>query len=116
MRLRPPAPRDAPAIVAVLAARDVADRDEIDTSLGEVLDEWHASDFDLATDARVVELDGRIAAYAVVRRRGTLGASGFERRGSAPGCWRGSSAASSSMAAMPTAIGSRVATGVRTRC
>ncbi len=83
MRLRPPAPGDAPAIVAVLVARDVADRDEVDTSLGEVLDEWHASDFDLATDARVVELDDRIAAYAVVRRRGTLVAVApdCERRG-----------------------------------
>ncbi len=83
MHLRAPAPDDARAIVAVLVARDIADRDEPDTSLGELLDEWRANDFDLAADARVVELDRRIAAYAVVRRRGTLVAVApeFERRG-----------------------------------
>jgi len=73
MRLRAPVPDDAPAVLAVLVARGVADLGAPDDTLEDVLDEWRASDLDLAADARVVEAeDGEIVGYAVVRRPGTL--------------------------------------------
>jgi mycothiol synthase len=73
MRFRAPVPADAPAVLAVLEARDLADLGEVQYTLEDLLDEWHSSDLDLEQGARVVELeDGRIAAYAAVRRPGTL--------------------------------------------
>jgi mycothiol synthase len=83
MRLRSPVPDDAPAVLAVLVARDVADLGVPDCTLDDLLDEWRVSDFDLEADARLVEVDGRIVAYATVRRDGTLAvvAPEFEGRG-----------------------------------
>jgi len=71
MRLRPPALDDAPAVFAVLVARDVADLGIPDITLEDLLDEWRGSDVDLAADARVVQDgDGEIVGYAIVRRPG----------------------------------------------
>jgi mycothiol synthase len=83
MRLRAPAIDDASAVLEVLVARDIADIGVPDYVLQDLLDEWRASELDLAADSRVVELDGRIVAYAMVRGPGTLVAvaPGYEGRG-----------------------------------
>jgi mycothiol synthase len=73
MRLRPPVLDDAPGVLAVLVARDVADLGIPDITLEDLLDEWRGSDVDLAADARVVlegEGDGVIVGYCMVRRPG----------------------------------------------
>jgi mycothiol synthase len=71
MRFRAPVADDAPAVLAVIAAREVADLGVVDYRLEDLRDEWRA--LDLGRDARVVETDeGRIVAYAVVARPGTL--------------------------------------------
>jgi mycothiol synthase len=73
MRYRPPVPADAPAVLAVSDARDLADLGEPLHTLEELRDEWRSGDLDPALDARVVEdAGGRIVAYAQVRRRGSL--------------------------------------------
>lgn len=70
--LRAPVLEDARAVLAVLHARDIADLGAPDDTFDDLLDEWKGSEFDLSADARVIEQDGRIVAYAVVRRPGTL--------------------------------------------
>jgi len=73
MRLRAPVQDDAVAVLDVLVARDTADIGVPDYTLGDLRDEWRASDFDLGTDAVVGELeDGRVVAYAAARRLGVL--------------------------------------------
>ena len=84
MRFRAPVPADAPAVLAVLEARDRTDLGVIEYTLEDLRDEWRGLDLDLERDARVVELgDGRIVGYAVVRRPGTMAvvAPDQERRG-----------------------------------
>src|SRR5581483_10317744 len=73
MRYRAPVMADAPAVLAVSEARDIADLGESEHTLEELRDEWRSSDLDLERDAQVVEdSHGRIVAYAWVRRHGTL--------------------------------------------
>ncbi len=73
MRFRPPAPDDAPAVLAVFAAREMADIGAPIHRLEDLREEWQGTELDLEDDARVVEADaGRIVAYAAVRRHGTL--------------------------------------------
>jgi mycothiol synthase len=73
MRYRAPVLADAPAVLAVFEARDTADLGEVEQTLEELLDEWRSSDLDLERNAQVVEdPDGRIVAYAAVRRPGTM--------------------------------------------
>lgn len=75
MRFRAPVLDDAPAVLAVLAARDAADHGTRVHSLEDLRDEWKGSELELERDARVVESDqGEIVAYAAVRRHGTLAA------------------------------------------
>jgi mycothiol synthase len=83
MLMRAPVSDDAPAVLAVLVARDVADLGVPDYTLEDLQDEWRGSDVVLADDARVIEADDQIAAYAMVRRPGTLAvvAPEFEGRG-----------------------------------
>jgi mycothiol synthase len=83
MELRPPLPDDAASVLDVLVARDVADLGVPDCTLDDLLDEWRVTDFDLAADARVLEVEGQIVAYATVRRGGSLAvvAPEFEGRG-----------------------------------
>jgi ribosomal protein S18 acetylase RimI-like enzyme len=66
MRPRPAVVADAPGALDVLLARDIADVGVPDYVLEDLLDEWQATDLDLATDSRIVELGGRIVAYALV--------------------------------------------------
>ena len=73
MRFRPPVPDDAPAVLAVLAARNLADLGAVDFTPEGLRGEWRALDVDLDRDVRVVEADsGRIVAYAVVRSFGSM--------------------------------------------
>lgn len=70
--MRPPVPADAPAVLAVLVARDVADIGEADYTLEDLCEDWSAREFELAADACVAEADdGSIVAYAAVTRTGT---------------------------------------------
>jgi mycothiol synthase len=48
--LRPATLADAPEVLRVLQARDVADLGEPDFTLEDLLDQWHASEFDLTSD------------------------------------------------------------------
>jgi mycothiol synthase len=73
MRFRAPVPDDAPAVLAVLTARELADLGVGVYTLEDLRDEWRASEVDLERDARVVASgDGRIVAYATVQRPGTM--------------------------------------------
>ena len=73
MRFRAPVPADAPAVLAVLEARDRADLGEVEYTLGDLIDEWTISDLDLEQGARVVEVaGGQIVAYAALRRPGSF--------------------------------------------
>ena len=86
MRLRAPVPDDAPAVLAVIAARDTADLGAPDCTLGDLRDEWRLSDFDLASDAVVVEAeDRRIVGYSIVRGYGTLAVVAPEAEGQGVG-------------------------------
>ena len=84
MNVRPPAPEDFGAVLELLTAADVADAGVTDWTEQSLRDEW--TDHDLERDAWVVELDGRIAAYATFDDRGggrliTVGAVHPELRG-----------------------------------
>jgi mycothiol synthase len=82
MRFRAPLMADAPAVLEVLAARDIADIGVVDYTLEDLRDEWRGSDFELDRDAQVAEADdGRIVAYAIVRRSGTLAVVAPEHEG-----------------------------------
>jgi mycothiol synthase len=73
---------EAPAVLAVLTAREAADIGAPDYTLSGLRDEWRLSDLDLATDAVVAEApDGEIAGYAIVRRPGTLAVVAPEHEG-----------------------------------
>jgi GNAT superfamily N-acetyltransferase len=69
MRFRAPAQSDLEAVFAVIVARDIVDFGAPDFTLDDLREEWSQSGLDLNADARVVEeADGRIVAYAIVRR------------------------------------------------
>lgn len=60
-------------MLAVVAARELADLGVQVYTLEELRDEWRASEIDLERDARIVESgDGRIVAYASVQRPGSM--------------------------------------------
>jgi mycothiol synthase len=72
MEFRAPALEDAPAVLAVLVPRDVADLGAPDYTLEDLLDAWSAIDFDLAVDALVaVSDDARIVGYAAITGHST---------------------------------------------
>ena len=81
MRLRPPRPDDAEAVAALVIAGDVADVGEADYTLGDLQDEWSASDFVLERDAVVAEQDGVLVGYAGLRGRNALAVVHPEREG-----------------------------------
>jgi mycothiol synthase len=84
MRFRPPVLDDAPAVLAVFAAREMADIGAPIHRLEDLREEWQGTELDLEDDARVVEAGaGQIAGYAAVRRHGTLAvvAPEYEGRG-----------------------------------
>jgi len=70
-QFRPPVLDDAPAVLDLLVARDVADLGIPDITLEDLLDEWRGGDVELEADARVVEAgDGQIIGYCIARRPG----------------------------------------------
>jgi mycothiol synthase len=84
MKFRAPLLEDAPAVLAVLVARDIADLGAPDYALEDLLDAWRATAFDLAADALVaVTDDGRIVGYAAITGRGAdvVVAPGHEGQG-----------------------------------
>ena len=86
MRLRAPDADDAPAVLAVIVARDIADLGIPDLTLEDLREEWGVSELDLAADARIAESDGGgIVGYAIVRDRGTLAVVAPEREGEGTG-------------------------------
>jgi mycothiol synthase len=73
MRFRAPVLADAPAVLAVFAARELADLGAPLHRLDDLREEWQGAAAELVDDARVVEAQhGEIVAYAEVRRHGTL--------------------------------------------
>jgi mycothiol synthase len=60
--VRPPRPDELDAVLAVMRAHDAAGWGGSDWTRADLAEEWEG--LDLERDARVVELDGRIAAYA----------------------------------------------------
>lgn len=84
MRFRAPVLDDAPAVLAVFAAREIADLGAPIHRLEDLQEDWQGTELDLKDDARVVEVEtGQIVAFAEVRRHGTLAvvAPEFEGRG-----------------------------------
>ncbi|HEY6017395.1 MAG TPA: GNAT family N-acetyltransferase [Gaiellaceae bacterium] len=67
MNVRPPTPADADAVAALLAAYDESKVAPPDTSPDDLLAEW--AELDLARDAWLFELDGRLAGYGCVYGR-----------------------------------------------
>lgn len=68
--VRPPTLEDIPAIHSLLAACDIADTGEVDSTEAELRAEWQSPSFDLTRDAwLVVAPDGQIVAYADVPHR-----------------------------------------------
>ncbi len=86
LRLRPPAMAEADAVLRVLQARDVADLGEPDFTLEDLLDQWRAREFDLATDA-VVAVDSRetVIGYATLWTHGALAVVDPTREGEGVG-------------------------------
>jgi mycothiol synthase len=79
--IRPPQPEDAEAVAKLVIASDIAEIGEPDYTLEDLRDEWAARDFDLATDAVVLEEGGRIVGYAAFRGPDVLIVVDPERRG-----------------------------------
>jgi mycothiol synthase len=74
IHFRAPTLADAPAVFAMLAARDVADYGVPDITLADLQDEWSADSCDLSADAILAHTDsGAIAGYAVIHRPGAMG-------------------------------------------
>ena len=65
MIVRPPAEDDFDEVLALLQATDEADVGEVEWGAGELREDW-----DRCEDAWVVEVDGRVAAYATLEDRG----------------------------------------------
>jgi mycothiol synthase len=70
MQLRSPVPSDAPAVLELIVARDIADLGRPDYTLEDVRADWSAPGLDLARDAWIAEEDGRAIGYALLDDRG----------------------------------------------
>jgi ribosomal protein S18 acetylase RimI-like enzyme len=70
MQLRPPLPEDAPAVLELIVARDIADIGHPDYTLEDVRADWSAPGFDPARDAWLVEDAGEPLGYALLDDRG----------------------------------------------
>jgi mycothiol synthase len=79
--MRPPAAADAEAIAKLVIAGDIEDIGEPDYTLADLRDEWSAQDFDIRTDAVVVEENRKIAGYAAFRGNEVLLTVDPARRG-----------------------------------
>ncbi len=73
MRLRPPVPEDATAVLDLIVARDITDLGRPDYTLGDVHDAWRATGFDLASDAMLaVDDDHAVVGYAAMTAGGSV--------------------------------------------
>jgi mycothiol synthase len=70
MRLRAPEQDDAPAVLELVVARDIADLGRPDYTLDDVRADWSAPGLELARDAWLVEQDGDALGYALLDDRG----------------------------------------------
>ena len=70
MQLRPPRPDDAPAVLELIVARDVADLGRPDYTLEDVRADWAAPGIDPVRDAWLAEEDGAALGYALLDDRG----------------------------------------------
>ena len=70
MKLRPPQPSDAPAVLELIVARDIADLGRPDYTLEDVRADWAAPGFEPERDAWLVEEDGAAIGYALLDDRG----------------------------------------------
>ena len=70
MQVRSPRPADAPAVLDLIVARDIADLGRPDYTLEDVEADWGAPGIDLARDAFVVEDRGTALGYALLDDRG----------------------------------------------
>src|SRR5215210_9051796 len=70
MHLRAPEPADAPAVLELIIARDIADLGRPDYTLDDVRADWSAPGIDLANDAWLAENDGTPLGYALLDGRG----------------------------------------------
>lgn len=71
MRFRAPTLDDAPAVLAVQTARDIADLGVCDHTLEDLLEEWRESTI-LSADAVVVQSGDEIVGHAFLRRDGAV--------------------------------------------
>jgi mycothiol synthase len=70
MRIRAPQPDDAPAVLELIVARDIADLGRPDYTLEDVKADWTAPGVELALDAWLAEDDGEPLGYALLDDRG----------------------------------------------
>ena len=70
MQLRAPEPSDAPAVLDLIVARDIADLGKPDYTLEDVQADWAAPGVDRARDAWLVEDGGAPLGYALLDDRG----------------------------------------------
>jgi mycothiol synthase len=70
MQLHAPEQTDAPAVLDLIVARDIADLGKPDYTLEDVQADWSAPGLDLARDAWIAEDDGRPLGYALLDDRG----------------------------------------------
>jgi mycothiol synthase len=70
MRLRPPEPDDAHAVLELIIARDIADLGRPDYTLEDVRSDWGAPDIEVARDAWLAEDNGTPLGYALLDDRG----------------------------------------------
>jgi mycothiol synthase len=70
MHLRAPEPPDAPAVLELIVARDIADLGRPDYTLDDVKADWAAPGIDVARDAWIAEDDGVALGYAMLDDRG----------------------------------------------
>ena len=70
MHLRAPEPADAPAVLDLIVARDIADLGRPDYTLEDVQADWAAPGIDVTRDAWIAEDDDVALGYALLDDRG----------------------------------------------
>jgi len=70
--MRAPVADDAPAVLGVIVARDLADIGGADYALEDLLGEWRGGGLELGADTIVAEAGAEIVGYAAVHERATV--------------------------------------------
>ncbi len=65
-RVRPPGEQDAPSVLQVIVARDVADLGVPDFTLDDLRTDWATPGLELEHDVRVADVGGEIRGYAIL--------------------------------------------------